>query len=392
MDVPFSAEFEKIDWPVWPQYGAAEVSAVSRVVRSNQLFAAGEVRGFEEQFAAYVGAKVAVGVGNATQGLHLALAASNVGAGDEVIVTPYSWISSASCILMQNAVPIFCDIEPVSLGLDPEKVEQAITSRTKAIIVVHMFGYPARVTELERIAARHGIVLIEDASHAHGASVGSRKVGCFGDISVFSLHQRKSLSVGDGGIISTNNIETAARIARLRSFGDESLSYNYRMSEFAAALGQVGLTKLDAENGARIENASNLSKGLSGCSDDIKIVNPRDGEKAVYFAVLLKLRKKISNLDLKLQHLQSLGIPIRKTWPLLHVHSHFNPRQAPPRGLPWLAPGYDGSMAGRTYSEVSLPVASSLCPENVLELYVHPPAGKKEIDFAANAIKSILLE
>ena len=194
-----------VSWPSWPQYGPREIDAAARVVQSRQLFAAGEVRAFEQDFASYTGSDHAVGVGNATQGLHLALAALDVGQGDEVIVTACSWISSASCILMQNAVPVFVDIESESLGLDPKAVEAAITEQTKAIVLVHILGYPALVNQVLDIANRYGIPLVEDAAHAPGADVNGKRAGSFGALGVFSLHQRKAISTGDGGVIVTDD-------------------------------------------------------------------------------------------------------------------------------------------------------------------------------------------
>ncbi|NDC49398.1 MAG: aminotransferase class I/II-fold pyridoxal phosphate-dependent enzyme [Micrococcales bacterium] len=193
----------KVDWPTWPQFGEEEAAAVADVVRSQQLFAATHVRKFEQDFAQFLGSKRAVGIGNATQGLHLALAALNVGEGDEVITTPCSWISSSSCILMQNAVPVFVDIESESLGMDPALIESVISPRTKAILPVHILGYPARIAEICEVAKAHGIPVVEDASHAPGASVNGKMVGTFGVMGVFSLQQRKTISTGDGGVICT---------------------------------------------------------------------------------------------------------------------------------------------------------------------------------------------
>jgi perosamine synthetase len=378
-----------IQWPVWPQYGDEEYAAVNRVIRSNQIFADAEVRKFEQQYAEYLECSHALGVGNATQGLHLALAALNIGIGDEVIVTPYSWISSASCILMQNAVPIFCDIERESFGIDPEGIESKITNRTKAIVVVHMFGYPAKMAEISVIANKYGIPIIEDASHAHGAKIGKVSVGNFGSISVFSLHQRKALSVGDGGIICTNQERIYNKIKKLRSFGDDDLSYNYRMTEFAGALGQVGLSKLDQHNKIRQQNAKLLAELLND-QKDIKVLIGNDSEEVVYYAVLIMVVGNFSDLDARLSQLQKLGIPIRKTWQPLHVHPHFNPLQIPARGLPWQHSDYDGQMKGRAYSELNLPITNEYCPNKLLELYVNPPAGTKEIEFAAKNIGLIL--
>lgn len=373
-------------WPAWPQYGADENIAVSRVIASNQLSAASEVLAFEEEYSEYIGSQFALGLGNATQGLHLALAALNIGVGDEVIVTPYSWISSASCVLMQNSVPIFCDIESESLGLDPLAVEAAITERTKAIILVHMFGYPARVREIADIARRHGVALIEDASHVHGALVGDRRLGTFGDVSVLSLHQRKSLSVGDGGVVCTDNPEIFEKIRRLRSFGHEELSYNYRMTEFAAALGRVGLLKLDADNEIRSGNAELLRTLLSDCGG-LSVRMPRTDEVGVFHAVLLEVHRDIPAIDKRLAWLQELGIPVRKTWAPLHKHPHFNPSSPPARGLPWEHPSYFGGRKFVPYGDQVYPVAEHYCPNRILELYVHPPAGDAQMRLAAQHLR-----
>lgn len=375
-----------VEWPSWPTYGVHERQAVERVIRSNQLFAAGEVLAFEEKYANYIGSRFALGLGNATQGLHLALAALNIGVGDEVIVTPYSWISSASCVLMQNAVPIFCDIESESLGLDPMAVEAALTERTKAIVLVHLFGYPAKVREIAEIARRHGVALIEDASHAHGASVGDRRLGTFGEVSVLSLHQRKSLSVGDGGVVCTDSPDIFEKIRRLRSFGHEELSYNYRMTEFAAALGRVGLVKLDTDNERRTANAGLLHDLLSG-SDVLSVRMPRADEVGVFHAVLLEIHGDVPDVDKRLAALQEMGIPIRKTWLPLHKHPHFNPQTPPARGLPWEHPSYARDREHVPYGQQVYPVAEYYCPNRILELYVHPPSGDAEMRFVAHHLR-----
>ena len=378
-----------IHWPLWPQYGDEEYAAVDRVIKSNQIYADAEVRKFEHQYAEYLKCSYALGVGNATQGLHLALAALNIGIGDEVIVTPYSWISSASCILMQNAVPVFCDIERESFGIDPKVIEDKITIRTKAIILVHMFGYPAKIAEISVIANKYGIPIIEDASHAHGAKIGDVAVGNFGAISVFSLHQRKAISVGDGGIVCTNQERIYNKIKKLRSFGDDDLSYNYRMTEFAGALGQVGLSKLDQHNKVRQQNAKLLAELLTD-HKDIKVLIGNDSEEVVYYAVLILVIGNFSDLDARIFQLQKLGIPIRKTWAPLHVHPHFNPLEIPARGLPWQHNDYDGQMKGQVYSKLNLPIANDYCPNKLLELYINPPTGANEIAFAAKNIGLIL--
>ena len=371
-----------INWPSWPQYGKEEASAVNRVIKSNQIFAGKEVRKFEYLFAKYIKSKYAIGLGNATHGLHLALAALNIGEGDEVIVTSYSWISSASCILMQNAVPVFCDIEKKSLGICPKDLKNKITNKTKAIIVVHMFGYPARINKIKEIADKFSIPIIEDASHAHGSEINGKKAGTFGLISVFSLHQRKSLSVGDGGIVCTNNKFIFEKISKLRSFGHDELSYNFRMTEFAGALGQIGIKNLDWQNNERIKNAIYLAKLLKG-HKKIKVRLPLRNEKSVFYAVLIEVNDDKINIKSKLNKLQKIGIPIRETWEPLQKHPHFNPKIIPARGLPWKSEKYQGSMRNVIYKNLKLDNVNNLCPSKILELYVHPPTSKKEIDFAA---------
>ena len=378
-------KFENFSFPSWPNFGIEEERAVQEVVFSGQLFAADKVRSFENAFQEYLGCDYALGLGNATQGLHLSLASLNIGLGDEVIVTPYSWISSASCIIMQNAVPIFCDIEEETFGLDPDKVEALISEKTKAIICVHMFGYPSQIEKISLIAKKYGIALIEDASHGHGSEYNEQKIGTFSDISVFSLHQRKALSVGDGGLVCTNRGELAEEIHKLRSFGSKSLSYNYRMTEFAGAIGNIKLKKLDHENEQRIRNFQLLSEMVSeSLTTFLEPVHPIKNAKAVFYACLLKLTSQglLSLNEDYLAQLQTMGVPIRKTWAPLHQHPHFNPTGnfSYARGIPWEMHEYTGSMKGQKYSELHLPVTENFCPNRILEVYIHPPCADLEME------------
>ena len=370
---------QPVDWPTWPQFENLEVEAVSRVVRSGQLFAASEVREFESKFAEYQGSRHSIGIGNATQGLHLALAALDIGQGDEVIVTPLSWISSASCILMQNAIPIFVDIEKESLGIDPELIERAITKRTRAIIVVHMLGYPAKIKRIMEIANQYGIPVIEDASHAPGALVDERKIGTFGEIGVFSLHQRKAISVGDGGVICTDNSEVENKIRRLRSFGFPELSYNYRMTEFAGALGKIGLQKLDEGNRDRIWAAEYLAAALKGVNW-LKVRLSRPNEKGVYYAIALEVEMSNSKATEVAEKVASFGIPLRKIWEPLNRHSHFNLPSRPARGNPWETQNYNGVMRQGNYASLDLPVTYEYCYGKILELTAHPGINAQQLD------------
>jgi perosamine synthetase len=375
-------------WPSWPSYKERELDAIARVIASNQLYAASEVRMFEEDFAAYQRSRHAIGVGNATQGLHLALAAAEIGKFDEVIVTPCSWISSASCVLMQNAVPIFVDIEPETLGINPRLVEQHINERTRAIIAVHVLGYPAKIQELRALADKYDLVLIEDTSHAPGAIVNGKMLGTYGDIGVFSLHQRKAISTGDGGVICTDNSEFADRLRKLRSFGHEELSYNYRMTEFAAALARLGLEKLDRENQKRIWAAHLLAEILKD-EDWVKIRLAPQSVLAVYHAIAIELNMSDESVVTMLERLVSLGLPVRKLFSPLNLHPHFSNSTPSARGRPWQEDGYQGLMKNQVYSELDLPVTYEFCQGRVLELYAHPGVTEGQLFSFAQLLKSL---
>jgi len=322
-----------IDWPTWPQYDQAHEDAVLRVIRSNQLFSATEVAAFEQEFKEFVGTIYAIGVGNATQGLQLALAALGVGIGDEVIVTPYSWISSASCVLMQNAIPVFVDIEPESFGICPEALIKAITPRTKAVILVHMFGLCSKVEEIKEICTEHSIALVEDGSHAHGARLREKHLGTFGQVGVFSLHQRKAISAGDGGVLCTDDPSIYEKVRRLRSFGDKQLSYNYRMTEFAAAVARVGLSRLEQENDVRRKNHAALASNL--ISSRVHVVEASENAKPVFYSNLLLIDLPYQQQEELLTVANSAGIPLKRTWQPLHKHPHFQRANMVNNIAPW---------------------------------------------------------
>ena len=380
-----------IRWPSWPNYGKEESIAVEKVINSNQLFAADRVKQFEHNFSKYTGTAFAKGVGNATQGLHLSLAALEIGEGDEVIVPPYTFIASASSILMQNAVPIFCDCDPATRALSADKIEPHISKNTRAIIVVHMFGYPADMDPILELAQKHGLAVIEDASHAYGAEYKGRRCGGIGDIGVFSMHQRKALSAGDGGVVTTDDPEINEKIYRLRSFGHNQLSYNYRMTEFAGALGVVQLNKIDDHNKARQENAKLLDTLLEEI-DLLNVIKPLDSATSVYYRVLLHYNPKKFNCKINefSSYIQKFGVPLEMTWKLLHKHSHFNPEKIPARGVPWESHRYDGVMKGKKYGSLSFPMIENLCDNHLLELCVHPPVSEEEILFAVKTIEKAI--
>ena len=362
-------------WPTWPTYDESDRLAVLEVIESNQLFARERVAAFEADFSKYLTIKHSVGVGNATQGLHLSLAAIGVGQGDEVIVPNYSFISTASCVLMQNAIPIFVDLVPETLAPSVAQIKSAITHRTKAVIVTHLWGTPCHIDQIRDLCNEYSLFLIEDASHAHGALYNHQSVGTFSDISVFSLHQRKNLPVGDGGVCCTNDTSLRDKIYRLRSFGDCELSYNYRMTEFAGALGSSRLKRLDKENSDRQSIAAVLHDHASS-SNYFDTFKPLPNSTSVYhsFLYFFDTERLSSSLDSIISKAHALAIPFRKTWEPLHIHPHFNPVNPPARGIPW---SIDKDFV--PYKDQLFPAGDSLISKSILQIDIHPGTTSENI-------------
>lgn len=243
-----------------PDITEAEVSAVADVLRSGRLSMGPRTVRFEEMIAERTHRRHGVAVSSGTAGLHLLLEALGVGPGDEVITTPFSFVASANCILYVGATPIFVDINPMTLNLDPEKVEAAITPRTKAIIAVETFGNPADMDRIAAVAQRNEIPLIEDACEALGANYKGRPVGSFGRAAVFAFYPNKQITTGEGGMIVTDDDRLADTCRSLRNQGrplgptppegswlsHDRLGFNYRLSELHAALGIAQMERLDA--------------------------------------------------------------------------------------------------------------------------------------------------
>ena len=277
---------KQFSWPEWPIFFNEEQKKIKEVLKTNILFNGRETKQLELEFSKYNNSKYVKVVGNATQGLHLSLAALGIGVGDEVIVTNYSWISTASCILMQNAIPVFVDIEPKNLSIDLNQIEKKINSKTKAIIFVHMFGYITDPYKLIRLAKKYKLKLIEDASHAHGASYQNKKAGNFGDIAVLSMQQRKNLCCGDGGLVVCKNKKLYQKIYNLRAFGDKELSYNYRINEIAAGIARIRLKRLDHENKMRNKIAKKIREKFTNI-EGFRVMEPTKSSYAVYYKLII---------------------------------------------------------------------------------------------------------
>lgn len=269
-----------------PQIGKEEIKAVTGVLKSGMLAQGPKVKEFEEKFAKFIGTKYAIATSSGTTALEVALRAHGIGAGDEVITTPFTFIASANAILFCGAKPVFADIEEDTFNLDPAKIEAKITKRTKAILPVHLFGRPCDMTKIMAIAKKHKLIVIEDACQAHGAEWKNKKVGSFAT-GAFSLYPTKNMTTGEGGMITTDSKAIYEKCNLLRAHGSkikyyhDILGYNYRMTDLAAAIGLEQLKKLPKFNQLRIKNAQFLNKNL-GKIDGIIVPETPENTKHVY--------------------------------------------------------------------------------------------------------------
>jgi dTDP-4-amino-4,6-dideoxygalactose transaminase len=237
---------------------AAIDDAVKRVLESGRYILGEEVLAFEREFASYVGVRDVVGVGSGTEALHLALAACEIGASDEVVTVAHTAVATIAAIELAGATPVLVDIEPDFFTLDPSKLEAAITPRTKAIVPVHIYGQPANLDAIASIAARHGLRVIEDCAQAHGALYREKRAGSWGDMACFSFYPTKNLgAIGDGGAVTTNDPRLAEKVRYLREYGwverntSSFRGWNSRLDELQAAILRVKLQFLDADNNQR---------------------------------------------------------------------------------------------------------------------------------------------
>jgi len=347
-----------------PQLSEEEKSAVMAILDSGMLAQGRQVAEFEAEFAAWCGVRHAVAVASGTAALWLALAAHDIGPGDEVITTPFSFIASANCILYVGAKPVFVDIEPDTCLLNPSAIEEKITPHTRAILPVHLYGQPCDMTAIMAIAHRHNLIVVEDACQAHGATVWGKTVGGFGT-GCFSLYATKNMTTGEGGIITTNDDALAEHLRLLRNHGQSQryehtiLGYHFRMTEMQAALGLVQLRRLPALTERRITNALYLSERLQGV--ELPIVAP--GRRHVFHQYTVRVPDNRTALQ---EHLKKNGIGTSIHYPLPIHHQ----------------PVYQSL----GYTDV-LPQAEAASRE-VLSLPVHPALSLADLDRIVAAVNS----
>lgn len=253
-----------------PLIGEEERAAVDRVLQSGMLAQGPEVATFENEFSTVVAGRNCIAVNSGTSGLHMALIAAGIKPGNEVIVPSFTFAATANAVALTGATPVFVDIDPRTFNIDPIAIEAAVTPRTRAIQPVHLYGQPAAMKEIMAIAARHNLLVVEDAAQAHMASLDGKPVGTFSIAGVFSFYPTKNMTSGEGGMISTASDEVARQCRLLRNQGmeiryaNEIVGFNTRMTDIHAAIGRVQLTKLAGWTAQRRSNAKFLDENLKG--------------------------------------------------------------------------------------------------------------------------------
>jgi len=354
-----------------------ESDAVLKVIESGWLTMGAVTGQFEVEFAEYTGAKHAIAVSNGTAALHLACVGAGIGPGDEVILPSLTFVADANAVRYTGAAPVFADIESEeTLNISPESIEANINERTRAIIIVHYGGYACDLPAIMNIAKEHGLVVIEDATHAIGSSLDKRMLGTWGQTGCFSFFSNKNMTTGEGGMIVTNDDELAERLRRLRSHGMTSLTwdrhqgyawsydvvdlgYNYRLDEIRSALGRVQLSKLDAYNSRRRELVSLYHQMLEELIPEIEIpFQDHPGISACHLLPVL-LPKDIDRKKM-MDRMKEQGIQTSIHYPPIHQFSEYKERAFFPQPLP-----ITEEIAAR---EVSLPLYPMLTDDDVADI------------------------
>lgn len=343
-------------------------AAISDVFKSGRYVLGEQVKLFEQEFAAYIGVAHAIGVGSGTEAIHVALKALGVGAGDEVITVSHTAVATVAGIELSGAMPVLVDIEPGYFNMDPARIEAAITEKTKAIVLVHLYGHPADLAGISRIARSHGLKLIEDCAQAHGAVLDGKKIGSWGDAACFSFFPTKNLgAIGDAGAVVTNDKSLAQRCYELREYGwdNKRLSlvpgWNSRLDEMQAAILRVKLRGLDKDNASRRSLAAEYGRQLAGFGITPPLV--KKGAEHVYHLYVIRANKRDELKECLIQK----GITAMIHYPL-PVH---------------LMPAYQG----RVHVPAPL-VETERTAKKILSLPMYPQLTINDVTEVARAIRS----
>jgi perosamine synthetase len=311
-----------------PEIGPREEELVLEVLRSGRLSLGPMGERFEREFAAWLGVEDAVMVSSGTAALHLGVRALGWGEGDEVLTSPFSFVASANCLLYEGAKPVFCDVDPVTLNLDRDAAAAAAGERTRGILPIHIFGFPAAMPELEALAARHDLGILEDACEAIGATdYEGRGVGTRGNLATFAFYANKQMTTGEGGMIVPSGPEAAARLRSERNQGraadmgwleHEGLGFNYRLSDLAAALGVAQVEKLDSLLERRAAVAASYEQRLAGLEGVELPIAGRGKERRSWFVYVVRLADEVDR-DAVIATLAQNGIASKAYLPCIHL-------------------------------------------------------------------------
>jgi dTDP-4-amino-4,6-dideoxygalactose transaminase len=396
-------------FPSAPSVGAEEAAAVQAVMESGVLsrfiaswgpdFLGGpEVQALEAAWVKRFDVGFAVSVNSATSALYAAVAAVRCGPGDEVIVSPYTMTASATCALVHGAVPVFADIDPATLCLDPDSVRARVTPRTRAIVVVHLLGCAADMDAIMAIANEHGLLVIEDAAQAPGATLDGRPLGTIGDIGVFSLNYHKTIHCGEGGVAVTNDPDLADRLRLVRNHGEvvvgregapdhpDILGFNYRMTEIEAAIARVQLGRLDALTEPRIRHAHRLTERIGRLAGLMPPIVP-EGARHAWYLYGLRYDEDATGVPRErvVEAIRAEGVPV--------AHGYVRPLYLEPyyqRRLGACAFNCSRYAGAVSYDRGLCPVAERMYERELITTdLVHAGLGDADVDDVAAAFEKV---
>ena len=356
-----------------PVIGEEEVRAVTEVLRSGKLVQGEKVEEFEKGFSGYVGTKFAMAVSSGTAALQIGLQSMGIQKGDEVIVPPFTFAATANAVIHCGATPVFTDIDPRTFNIDPGKIGEKVTDKTRAVVCVHLYGQPCEMDPIARLCKSANADLVEDAAQAVGAEYRGRRVGTFGRISAFSFYATKNLTTGEGGMILTGQKDLVEKVRMIRNQGQgeqyrhEIISYNFRMTDIQAAIGIEQLKRIAGLNRKRLENAKFLTDSLSSVKGIEVPFVPRH-VKHVFHQYTIKVPK---GRDKLLDYLNKHGVGARVYYP--------EPIYMQP---PYLKMGFQKGLC---------PVTEDVCRQ-VLSIPVHPLLTQEELETVAATVRNGMKE